>query len=142
MEISDVRRRLRQALEQAKKAGAEKRARTDLAAVSFGTFLRDVAVPVFRMFANVAKAEGHGFAVFTPSDIVRLASERSADDFIEVWLDTSLDPPQVATRVNRMRGRDVTTTEGLLNPGAPIASLTDEDVLSFLVAQIGLLVER
>ncbi len=34
-------------------------------------------------------------------------------------LDTALDPPQVATRVNRVRGRNVTTTEGLLRGDAP-----------------------
>jgi len=142
MEISDIRRRLRMALDQAKKASAEKRARTDMAAVAFAGFLRDTAVPVFRMFANVIKAEGLPFAVFTPPDVVRLASERNADDFIEVWLDTSLDPPQVATRVNRVRGRNVTTIEGVLRKDAPINSFTDEDVLAFLLEQIGLLVER
>ena len=79
------------ALEQARKDSAERRARADLAATSYDTFLRDVATPVFRMFANVAKAEGHGFAVFTPAGGVRLASERHADDFMEIWLDTTLD---------------------------------------------------
>lgn len=130
------------ALEQARKDSAERRARADLAATSYDTFLRDVATPVFRMFANVAKAEGHGFAVFTPAGGVRLASERHADDFMEIWLDTTLDPPQVSTRVNRVRGRDLTTREEPLRAGAPIGGLTDEDVFAFLLANIGPLVER
>ncbi len=142
MEISDIRRRLRHALEQAKKDSAERRARTDLAATAYDAFLRDVATPVFRMFANVAKAEGHAFAVFTPAGGVRLASERHADDFMEIWLDVSLDPPQVATRVSRVRGRDVTTREGLLREGAPTNGLTDEDVFAFLLSSVGPLVER
>jgi hypothetical protein len=142
MEISDVRRRLRQALEQARKATAERRARTDLAAAAYGAFLRDVATPVFRMFANVTKAEGPGFTVFTPAEGVRLVSERHADDAIEIWLDASLDPPQVGTRVSTMRGRNLTTSEGLLRAEAPISGLTDEDVLAFLLANIGALVER
>jgi hypothetical protein len=41
-----------------------------------------------------------------------------------------------------VRGRNVTTTEGLLRADAPIIALTDEDVLAFLLANIGLLVER
>jgi hypothetical protein len=142
MEISDIRRRLRHALEQAKKDSAERRARTDLAATAYDAFLRDIATPVFRMFANVAKAEGHAFAVFTPAGGVRLASERHADDFMEIWLDVSLDPPQVATRVSRVRGRDVTTREGLLREGAPTNGLTDEDVFAFLLSSVGPLVER
>lgn len=142
MEIPDIRRRLRHALEEARKESAERRARVDLAATAYDAFLRDVATPVFRMFANVAKAEGHAFAVFTPAGGVRLASERHADDFMEIWLDTSLDPPQVATRVSRVRGRDLTTREELLRAGAPINGLTDEDVFAFLLSNIGPLVER
>jgi hypothetical protein len=142
MEISDIRRRLRQALEQAKKASAERRVRADAAAVAYNAFLRDIGTPVFRMMANVAKAENYPCTVFTPAEGVRLVSERHGEDFIELWLDGSLDPPKIATRVSRARGRDVTTTEGLLRPESPIESLTDEDVLSFLLASIGALVER
>jgi len=142
METSDIRRRLRQALEQARKATAERRGGADLAAAAYGAFLANIATPVFRVVANVAKADGHAFTVFTPADGVRLVSERQGDDYIEIWLDASLDPPQVATRVNRLRGRNLTTSEGLLRPDAAINALTDEDVLAFLLANIGTLVER
>lgn len=142
MEISDIRRQVRQALEHARKATTERRTRADFAATAYGAFLRDIAVPVFRMIANVAKAEGHGFTVFTPAEGVRMVSERHGEDFAEIWLDTSLDPPQVATRVSRMRGRNLTTSEGLLRAEAPVSSLTDEDVLAFLLANLGGLVER
>jgi hypothetical protein len=142
MEISDIRRRLRQALDQAKKATAERRARADLAATAYGAFLRDIGTPVFRMFANVAKAENYPCTVFTPAEGVRLVSERHGEDFIELFLDTSLDPPKIATRVSRVRGRNVMSTEGLLRSESPINSLTDEDVLAFLLEHIGELVER
>jgi hypothetical protein len=142
MEIPDIRRQLRHALEQARKDSAERRARTDLAAAAYQAFLQNVATPVFRTLANVAKAEGHAFAVFTPAGGVRLASERHADDFMEIWLDTSLDPPQVATRVSRLRGGDLTMKEELLSAGAPTNGLTDEDVFAFLLANIGPIVER
>jgi hypothetical protein len=142
MEISDIRRRLRQALDQAKKATADRRARADLAASAYGAFLRDIGMPVFRMFANVAKAENYPCTVFTPAEGVRLVSERHGEDFIELFLDSSLDPPKIATRVSRVRGRNVMATEGLLRPESPINSLTDEDVLAFLLEHIGELVER
>jgi hypothetical protein len=142
MEISDIRRRLRQALDTARKAAAERRARADAAVNAYNAFLRDVGTPVFRMFANVVKAENHPFMVFTPSEGVRLVSERHSDDFVELWLDTSLDPPQIATRVSRARGRNLVTSEGLLKAESPINSLTDEDVLGFLLENIGTLVER
>ncbi len=142
METSDIRRRLRQSLEQTRKASAERRARADATRVAYVAFLRDVAMPAFRVFANVAKAEAHPCTVFTPAEAVRLASERNAEDYIELWFDTSLDPPQVATRVSHRRGRDVTSTEGLLRPGAPIHSLTNEDVVTFLLAEFAALVER
>ncbi len=142
METSDIRRRLRHTLEEAKKATADRRARADLAATAYASFLEDIATPVFRMVANAARGEGHLFSVFTPADGVRLVSDRHAEDFIEVWLDTTIDPPQVATRVNRVRGRNVTTTEGLLRADAPISALAHEDVLAFLLGSIGLLVER
>jgi hypothetical protein len=142
MEISDVRRRFRASLEQSKKAAAERRGRSDEATTAYQAFLRDVGIPVVRMFANIAKAEGQPFTTFTPADSVRLVSERNADDFIEIFLDTSLDPPQVVARVNRQRGGDVLTSERAVREDAPINGLTDEDVLALLLAEIGKLVER
>lgn len=142
MEISDIRRRFRAALDQARKASTERRLRADEAGVAYNAFLRDVATPVFRMCANVAKAEGLPFTVFSPAGRVQLVSERNPDDFIEMFLDASVDPPQVTARVNRRRGGDVTTIERPLREGTPINVLHDEDVLSFLLGEIGTLAER
>ncbi len=142
MEISDIRRRLRTTFEQHRKEAAERRARADEAAVAYGGFLRDIAVPVFRMVANVAKAEGHPFTVYSPAGGVRLVSERNERDFAELYLDGSLDPPRVGTRVNRQTGRDLVSKEGLLRPEASIPSLTDEDVLAFLLREVAELSER
>jgi len=142
METSDIRRRLRMALEDARKASAERRARSEAAQVAYHAFLRDIATPVFRMFGNVLKAEGHSFTIHTPADSVRLGSDRHDEDFIELWLDTSVDPPEVATRSNIQRGRDRVSREGMLRPGTSIVALTDEDVLAFLLGEVGRLVER
>ncbi len=53
-------------------------------------------MPLFRQVANVLKAEGYQFTVFTPGGSVRLMSERNAEDYIELSLDTSGDEPLVA----------------------------------------------
>ncbi len=142
MEISDIRRRLRAAFEQHRKEAAARRARSDEAQIAYQGFLRDIAVPVFRMVANVAKAEGHPFTVYSPAGGVRLVSERNDRDFVELWLDGSLDPPRVATRVNKQVGRDLVSREGLLRGEAPIPGLTDEDVLAFLLREVVELSER
>ena len=142
METSDIRRRLRTAFERHRKQAAERRARADEAAIAYQAFLRDIAVPVFRMVANVSKAEGHPFTVYSPADGVRLVSERNERDFAELWLDASLDPPRVATRVNKQVGRDLVSREGLLRGEAPIPGLTDEDVLAFLLREVVELSER
>jgi hypothetical protein len=142
MEIPDIRRRLRAAVEQHRKAAAERRLRADAAASAYRVFLEETAVPVFRMFGNVAKAEGFPLAVQTPAGGVRVLSERNDRDFVEVWLDASADPPEVATRVSRQRGRDLIEREGLLRPGMPISELNDEVVLSFLIDELGTFIER
>ncbi len=143
METSDIRRRLRHALEEAKKATADRRARADAG----GDRLR--LVPRGHRDAGVQDGGERGERRGAPLLGVHARRGRpprrrsgTARTYIEVWLDTALDPPQVATRVNRVRGRNVTTTEGLLRADAPIYALADEDVLAFLLANIGPLVER
>jgi hypothetical protein len=142
MEISDVRRRVRHTLERARRASAERRARVDAAARAYESFLSKVATPVFRMFATAIKAEGHAFVVFTPAGGLRLASERSADDYIELLLDTESDPPGVAARINRGRGSRLLTAERPVRESAAVENLTEEDVLEFLLREIGPFVER
>lgn len=142
MEISEVRRRLLAALEKARRDAGERRARTDAAAREFDAFLNQRAAPVFQQFAAALKAETHHFNVFTPASSIRLASERSPEEFIELSLDDSSDPPAVIGRTTRGRGRRMVSTERTIGGGAPIADLTDEDVLAFLLEEITGLIER
>ncbi len=142
IEVSEIRKRLRQTLEQAKRKSAERRARADAASRAYEVFLVDVAAPVFRMFAGALKAEGYSFAVFTPAGGLRLMSERSSDDFIELFLDTEEDPPTVAARINRGRGRRLVTSERPLRDNTPVERVTDEDVVRFLLDEIRPFVER
>ena len=139
MEISDVRKRILQTIDRAKQRVVERRARTDEATRAFGPFLNDVAVPLARQVAQVLRAEGHLFTVFTPSSSVRLMSDRSTEDFIELFLDTSGDEPRVAGRTRRSRGHRVLESEEPL--GAP-GALSEEDVLGFLLKSLEGFVER
>lgn len=142
MEVSAVRRRLRAAIDAARRTAQDRRARSDLAARDYEQFLREHAVPVVHTLASALVAEGYRFKVHTPADGVRLASESRPDDYIELFLDTSSDPPAVLGRINRGRGRRLITSERPLKEGTAIADLTEEDVLAFLVGEIAPFVER
>jgi hypothetical protein len=139
MEISLVRKRLTETIERAKQQAAERRGRSDQASRDFTVFLQKVAVPLFRQVANALKADGYAFTVFTPSDSVRLMSDRSADDYIELTVDTAENPPRVVAQISRTRGRRVIDAEHAV--GAPDA-VTEEQLLDFLVKELEAFVER
>ena len=139
MEISVVRRRLTETIERAKKQAADRRGRSDQASRDFEVFLQKVAVPLFRQVANALKADGYAFTVFTPSGSVRLMSDRSASDYIELTLDASDDPPRVMGQISRARGSRVLDAERPV--GAPDA-LTEEQLLDFLLKELEAFVER
>jgi hypothetical protein len=140
MEVSEVRRRLRAAIDQARRDSSQRRERADAANREFDQFLAQIAVPTFQTIANVLVAEGHRFTVNTPAGSVRLASERSGEDFIELALDSAQDPPAVVVRTSRGRGRRQLSAERLVS--TPIVSLTDADVVQIVVDEIPPFVER
>ena len=139
MEISDVRKRVLHTIDRAKQRVAERRTRNDEATRAFGPFLEAIAVPLVRQVAQILRAEGQLFNVFTPAASVRLMSDRSAEDFIELFLDTGGDQPRVVGRTRRGRGHRVLESEDAL--GAP-ATLSEEDVLTFLLKALEGFVER
>ena len=141
MEISDVRRHVTETVERAKRSAGERRARADAAGREYATFLDALAVPLVRQVANVLKVQGYLFGVFTPSGSVRLASEKSADDYIEIALDTSGDQPVVLGHSRRARGGHVVEHERPIG-GPAIGSITEEQVLSFVLEALEPLVER
>jgi hypothetical protein len=142
MDISEVRRQLRGAIDLARREAPLRRDRADAARRDFEVFLAERAVPTFRVFASALTAEGLRFQVFTPADSVRLASEHAGDDFIEIVLDSTQDPPRVLGRTSRGRGRRSVTSERHVREAAPISELTEHDVLQFLVEEIVPFVER
>jgi hypothetical protein len=140
MEISDVRRRVTETVERARRVAAERRARTDEASRDYAVFLETIAVPLVRQIANALKVQGFPFGVFTPSGSVRLASERSADDYIEVSLDTSGGEPVILGHSRRARGRRIIENERPI--GGPGIEVTEEQLLAFLLEELGPLVEK
>lgn len=141
MESSEVRRHLRELLERAKRAAAEKRAHADLANREFPTFLDKVAAPLFRQTASVLKAEGFAFTVFTPGGSLKLASDRSPQDFIEIRLDTSGDVPVVLGHTSRAFGRRILESERAVASG-PVGEITEAQVMTFLTEALQPFVER
>ena len=139
MEIADVRKRINSTIERAKQRAAERRARSDEAARAYSTFLDTIAVPMFRQVANVLKSEGYSFSLFTPSGSVRLMSDRTAEDFVELMLDTTGEAPRVVGHTSHSRGRRVTEHEWPI--GSP-DTLTEAEVLDFLARELEAFVER
>jgi hypothetical protein len=142
MEISDIKRRVVETIERARRQAAARRTRNDEAAREYETFLNQTAIPVFKQISNVLRAEGFTFTVFTPGGSagnVRLMSDRAAEDYIELSLDTSGDEPVVSGHTGRSRGRRVIESEHAIGPPA---ALTEHDVLSFVLKALEPLVER
>lgn len=139
MEISEVRKRLLVTIDRAKRTAAERRSRADQAAVAYEQFLERTAVPIFRQVANALRAEGFIFTVFAPGGRVRLMSDRAAENFIELTLDTTEVEPVVTGYTSRIHGRRVTASE---RPVGPPAALTEDDVLEFVLKELEPFVER
>jgi len=91
---------------------------------------------VVHQFANVLSAEGHTFQVATPADSVRLSSAARSEDYIEIALDTSADPPEVVGRTSRGRGRRMISAERAVRDRTAVAELNEEDVLAYLLTEI------
>ena len=136
IELPELRRQIRVAIELAKKNAAAKRSRSDAAQRDYDTFLKDVAVPTVQQFASALSGEGHMFKVATPADSVRLTSVSSANDFIELALDTTQDPPEVIARISRGRGRRMMASERPVRERTAVADLKEEDVVTLLLQEI------
>ena len=141
METSVLRKRIGDTIEKARRAAAERRVRSDEAARSFGVFLDQVAVPLFKQVANVLRASGYGFTVFTPAGAVRLMSDKRSEDYVELTLDSSGDHPLVIGKSSRAHGRNVVEREQAIAE-VSVEHLTEEHVLNYLLKEIEPFVER
>ncbi len=142
MEVSHVKRRLTAAIEQARRTAQQRRERSSEVQRAYEVFLADVAVPVARMAASVLKAEGYAFTVATPGGGLRLISDKGRDDYVEIALDTTANPPDVIGRIRYARGSRTIAEERPIKGGAPPGSISEEDFLEFLVGALEPWMER
>ena len=142
MDVSELRKRIMRALDEARKEAAEQRALKDAAGRDYEQFLENVAVPLIRQAVNVLKIEGHLFPVHAPAGAVRMVSAKSPETYLEIVLDTAGHRPEVIGRVSVARGRDGHVDERPLAPGIPIPDITDDEVSAFLVGEIPKLIVR
>ena len=142
METGQVRKHVVQSLTALRERAQQRRARSADAERDFTTFLDVVAIPLARQVAGALKAEGYAFTVFTPGRGLRLALDKSRDDFIDLVLDTEGDRPQVAGQVSYTRGSRTIVGEQPVKAGAGPAELTEQDVLDFLMRALEPLLER
>ena len=142
VETSDLRRRLRHVIAESRRVTQERRVHLDAVARDGERTLRHVVAPAFRQVASVLKAEGYSFQVSTPVGAVRLSAGASGERFVELELDTTGDPPVLRVRVSRSRGRRVLVDEKVVRQDVAIAELTEEDVLTCLLSELGAVLEK
>ncbi len=142
MEVSEVRKRILDTLARAKSEAAARRARNAEVATAYERFLETVAAPLVHQVASILKVERILFAVHTPAGAVRLVSERSPEDFVEIRLDTSGQVPQAIAHVERVRGRETLVEDRPIRPGVLVEHLSDQDVLDEVAEALGRLLEK
>lgn len=133
VEVSQVRNRLRRAIEGARDRAQQRRQRAAEAERAYKVFLDEVATPLVRQVANILKVEGYAFTVFTPGGGLRLASDRGRDDYIEFALDDTGEHPQVVARLSRTRGSRTIAEERAVKPGAMPDAISEDELLEFLL---------
>lgn len=144
MEVSDVRRRLRATVDEARRQAGIRREKADRAARDYEAFLTDRAVPVIRQLAEALTAEGYRYKMSTPAGSIRLFSERAQDDYVELTLDSepSGGSPVLLIRSNRGRGRRQVTSERVAHDATKLNELSESDVLDLFLHELEPFVER
>lgn len=142
MEVSQVRKRLKSAIDASRERAQRRRERVAEAQRAYESFLTEIATPVARQLANAMKAEGYSFTVFTPGNGLRFASDRGRDDFIELALDTSVHNPEVIARISQQRGSRTTDEEVPVKRGASPGEISEEDFLEFVLGALEPWLER
>jgi len=133
MEISDVKRQVREAMAAAKRSSAERRTRLDDASRAWAVVRERIVVPMSHQVAQVLSAENIRLQVSTPGDRVLIASEARPDDYVEVSLEAAGGDAAVVVRVNRTR-ESVTEERELVRGAAAIDALEEERLLEALLA--------
>lgn len=143
MEVAELRQQILREIERAQVKAAERRQSGDAAHTAYARFIVEIAGPLVLQTVQILRAERLPFQAQTPAGSARIASETSANDFIEFVLDTSVRPPRVLGRSSVAVSRhNVEVEEVPIAPGTPISELRDTDLLPFLLPAIGRLAAR
>lgn len=142
MEISQVRKRIQAAMTTARDRAKQRRQKADEAEQAYQTFLDHLAAPLARQVVNALRAEGYAFTVSTPGRGLRVSLDQGRDDYIELALNTETDPPHVAGRIRRTRGSRTIDEERPVKSGAGPESVSEDDLLEFLVRALEPWLER
>ena len=142
METAEVRKRVKDTVDSARRQAADRRAQNSQAEIDYERFLTSIVVPLCHQVAGALRAEGYPFLVNTPAGAVRLASERWPQDFIEIRLDTSGARPQVVARVERVKGRDLIAEDRPIKASALVEHLSDQDVLDVVSDALAVFLEK
>ena len=142
METAGIRRRVRRTIAEARAAARARRQSAALAEVDGRAVLAGVATEVFKTVASALKAEGYVYHVSTPADAVRLSSDSSSDNFIELALDTSRETPALVGRIHRAWGHRVLSDERVVAEHPAVGNVDAETVLEFLLRELTPFVER
>jgi hypothetical protein len=133
LDLGEVRRQLRLAIEASKRDAAAHRHEVDAAGKSFDELLEHVAAPLFRQFTSALRGEGLLFRVITPAGGLRIESERSTDNFLELALDTTKSPVALLLRRGYTRGHHLHTDDRLVAEGADFSGVTPSQLLEALM---------
>ena len=142
LDTAEVRKQLTHRLAELRKSQTQRRAATDAARTAFDTVAEREIAPTVRQLAQALKAEGFPFTVQTPSGVVRLVSDRSSENVIDIVLELGGKQPAVVVRSAYSRGRRQLEDERTLAEGNAIATLDADRVLAVLLDLLEPFVER
>jgi hypothetical protein len=141
LEVGHVRNRLRSAIDRARHDAQTRRQQIAGAEQAYAAFLK-MADPVLRQLTSALRSEGIAFTLFTPEQSLRLASDRSRVDFVELTLDADAQPPEVMLRTSYARGSRTREEERPLKAGAAPDAISEEELLSRLLEALAPWLER
>jgi hypothetical protein len=142
VETGEISRRLKIAVETARRSAAEQRGRDEAVRAAYEGFLERVATPLAKQLVNVLKVEGMAFTVFTPAGGLRLSSDRNRDDYVELALEPGGTDLQVVGHISRVRGSRTLAETLALKEGVKVEALSEDDLLEFLLRALRPWLER
>jgi len=143
MEPSALRKRVKEAIDGARQAATARRVAGDAAERAWRAARETVVVPTWQQTVQVLRSEGYLLQVSTPSDTVRVSTEKNPQDGVELALETGSQGPFLLQRVTTTRGREVTSDERVAVAGTEtIAALNEEQAVALLLSALAPFFER